>query len=303
MSERAPDDATPRFMSVRQVAAYLQVNEKKVYALASEGAIPATKITGKWLFPRELVDQWLVESSHGGVLTDRLVVAGSDDPLLSRVVAQLAAEFGSRALVSYTPTGTRLGLELLAAGRADLCAIHWGPLAESAVRHPGLLAPFAAHRGWVIVRAFAREQGLLVRHEQQRESIAALCAPARRWALRQPGSGSQRFLRETLAASAVALDSLNVGAHALGEREAAACVAMGEADVAPGTRAAGTECGLGFIPIGWEAFDLVLERKVFFRDLYRRLVEELGAPTTRALAARLGGYAFDECGALQWSAG
>ncbi len=41
----------PRFLSVRQAAEYLQVNEKKIYALASEGKIPGTKITGKWLFP------------------------------------------------------------------------------------------------------------------------------------------------------------------------------------------------------------------------------------------------------------
>ena len=54
----------PRFMSVKQAAAYLQVNEKKIYALVREGKIPATKLTGKWLFPRDLVDQWLLESSH-----------------------------------------------------------------------------------------------------------------------------------------------------------------------------------------------------------------------------------------------
>ena len=58
-----------RFMNVREVARYLQVNEKKVYALVSEGSIPATRLTGKWLFPRDLVDQWMLESSHGGLLT------------------------------------------------------------------------------------------------------------------------------------------------------------------------------------------------------------------------------------------
>lgn len=104
----------PRFLSVRQVADYLQVNEKKIYALASEGKIPGTKITGKWLFPRDLVDQWLLESSHGGVLADRLMLAGSDDALLHRVLANLATEVQARAMFSYAPTGTRLGLSLLA---------------------------------------------------------------------------------------------------------------------------------------------------------------------------------------------
>ena len=56
------------YMSVKQVASYLQLNEKKIYALVSEGLIPATKITGKWMFPRELVDRWMMDSSHGGLL-------------------------------------------------------------------------------------------------------------------------------------------------------------------------------------------------------------------------------------------
>ena len=109
----ARSDVPPRFMTVKQVAAYLQVNEKKVYGLVQEGKIPATKLTGKWLFPRDLVDQWLLESSHGGLLTDRIVIAGSDDPLLFRAITQVATSLQSHALISYTATGSQLGLSLL----------------------------------------------------------------------------------------------------------------------------------------------------------------------------------------------
>ncbi|MFZ0788006.1 MAG: helix-turn-helix domain-containing protein, partial [Chromatiaceae bacterium] len=126
----------PRFLDVRQVAQYLNLNEKKVYALASEGRIPGTKVTGKWMFPRDLIDRWMLESSHGGLLADRLLMAGADDPLLHRVVRNLGRDAGARALVSYTPTGTRPGLELLQAHRADACPLHWGPIEESHLRHP-----------------------------------------------------------------------------------------------------------------------------------------------------------------------
>ena len=108
------------FMSVKQVAAYLQLNEKKIYALVNEGKIPATKVTGKWMFPRELIDRWIMDSAHGGLLTDRLVIAGSDDPLLYRAVTAFARDVDAMAQVSYTPTGTRLGLELLQRVKADL---------------------------------------------------------------------------------------------------------------------------------------------------------------------------------------
>ncbi|MES9855116.1 MAG: helix-turn-helix domain-containing protein [Sedimenticola sp.] len=109
------------FMSVKQVTGYLHLNEKKIYTLVNEGRIPATKITGKWMFQRELVDRWMLNSAHGGLLTDRLVIAGSDDPLLYRLILKFAINTGAHALISHTPTGTRLGLDLLQSNRVDAC--------------------------------------------------------------------------------------------------------------------------------------------------------------------------------------
>ncbi len=77
----------PEFMNAKLVAEYLDLNEKKVYALANDGLLPATKVTGKWLFPKAMLDKWLLESCHNGVLNDRLLIAGSDDPLLQMIVA------------------------------------------------------------------------------------------------------------------------------------------------------------------------------------------------------------------------
>jgi len=47
------------FLSTKEVARFLGVNEKMVYTLVAEKGLPATKVTGKWLFPRYLVEQWL----------------------------------------------------------------------------------------------------------------------------------------------------------------------------------------------------------------------------------------------------
>ena len=294
----------PRFLSVRQVADYLQINEKKIYALASEGRIPGTKITGKWLFPRDLIDQWLTESSHGGVLTDRLVVAGSDDPLLNRVISRLAEETQSHALVSYTPTGTRLGLSLLAAGRCDVAAIHWGPVEESHLRHPALISQFAEHQQWVMVRAFLREQGLIVSSKvpERDRNIKALTAQRFRWALRQEGAGSMRFLDEALAKHKLKVSDVNAVTTARSEREAAAAIAMDEADVAPGCHAAATEAGLSFVSSGWEAFDLVLYRAVFFRTLFQKILDRFKDIDTQSVGVALDGYEFEDLGKLVWAA-
>ncbi|MDH3315710.1 MAG: helix-turn-helix transcriptional regulator [Gammaproteobacteria bacterium] len=294
----------PRFLSVRQVADYLQINEKKVYALASEGRIPGTKITGKWLFPRELIDQWLTESSHGGVLTDRLVVAGSDDPLLNRVISRLAEETQAHALVSYTSTGTKLGLSLLAAGRCDVAAIHWGPVEESYLRHPALISQFPEHQQWVMVRAFLREQGLIIAPKipEKDRNVKALVAQRFRWALRQEGAGSMRFLDEALSKYKLKISDVNAVITARSEREAAAAIAMGEADVAPGCHAAATEAGLGFVSSGWEAFDLVVYRAVFFRTLFQKMLDRFKDIDTQSVGVALDGYEFEDLGKLVWAA-
>ena len=295
----------PALMSTRQAADYLQINEKKVYQLATEGRLPGTKVTGKWLFPRGLIDQWLLESSHRGVLVDRLILTGSDDPLLHRVVSRLVQVADSHALIAYSATGTRLGLGLLAAGRADVCAVHWGPATQSDVRHPALLNRFPGHAQWVLVRAFRREQGLMASHritETHGSSVEALTGAGLRWVFRQKGSGSQRFLEETCAAANTSPDRLECAVIAQSEREAASCVAMEEADVAPGVRAAATECGLNFVAAGEEAFDLALPRDVYFRTLFQRLADSLKSDETWSQASTLGGYDLTEAGRLVWFA-
>ena len=77
-------------LTAREAAAFLHLNEKKLYELANSREIPAARIGGKWLFPRALLEDWLLEQAHGGALTDRLLITGSDDPLLAATTAALA---------------------------------------------------------------------------------------------------------------------------------------------------------------------------------------------------------------------
>jgi putative molybdopterin biosynthesis protein len=290
----------PRFMTVRQISAYLQVNEKKVYALVNAGEIPATKATGKWLFPRDLIDQWLLESSHGGLLADRMLLAGSDDPIVYRAIMHIANEVQARALISYTATGTQLGLALLARRRADICGIHWGPAEESHQRHPALLRQHASHHDWVLVRACLREQGLILANGLGSTDPAHLFSRDMRWVMRQEGAGSNRFLHEVITRHGLDPAARRVSARAYSERDAAAAIAMGYADVGIGVRGAATEFGLEFMPIGWEAFDFAMHRGMFFRTLFQKLLEYLRSTECHRLAQKFGGYDFGQAGTLVW---
>jgi molybdate-binding protein len=91
-----------------------------------------------------------------------------------------------------------------------------------------------------------------------------------------------------------------VSATALSEREAAAAVSLGLADIAPGARSAASENGLGFVSSGWESFDLALERGIYFRQLFQDLMGRLADAETAGLAEQLGGYDLGETGRLVW---
>jgi putative molybdopterin biosynthesis protein len=290
------------FMNVKQVSNYLHLNEKKIYALISEGHIPATKITGKWMFPKELIDKWMFDSTHNGLLHDRLIIAGGDDPLIYRVVLAMMEALGNKAIITYSPSSTRQGLDLLNSNKVDVSCIHWGPEQESKRRHPSLLQQYQKHQGWVLIRAFKREQGLMYRTNSSdvKPNIPDIFDQKYRWSVRQTGSGGQRFLMEILSQHGLNYDGLNISATARSEREAASNIALKTANVASGTRSIATEFGLDFISLGWEAFDFVVPRNIWFRHLFQNLIAHIKSDRGQAISIQLGGYQLDECGDIIW---
>ena len=79
-------------LSTKEVAQLLDINEKMVYSLIAEKNLPATKVTGKWLFPSNLVEQWIAERTINRPVASSplppyhglLIIAGSNDILLDR---------------------------------------------------------------------------------------------------------------------------------------------------------------------------------------------------------------------------
>lgn len=291
MSEaRAPDSLDSPYLTARQAAAYLHLNEKKLYELANSGEVPAARVGGKWLFPRRLLDDWLLELAHGGALTDRLLIGGGDDALLAAAVHALAAELGAEAFIAYSPTTTTTGLVQLTQRRTDLSLVHWGDAAHSATQHPTLLRTQPAHGRWTLVRLAWREQGVLLKPGLGVDQLATLVAFDVRWTMPMSGSGTAHFLASALRDAGLRTQDCSTVAGACGEDAAARLIALDRADCAAGTRATATRHGLDFLPLGWEALDLALPKEVFFRTLFQRLLECLGSHALEEYARELGGY-------------
>ena len=54
-------DATmqSRWMTLREVAEYLQLSKDMIYRLAQSGRIPASKVGSRWRFRQERIDRWM----------------------------------------------------------------------------------------------------------------------------------------------------------------------------------------------------------------------------------------------------
>jgi excisionase family DNA binding protein len=60
------------YLTTQEVAAYLRLKERTVYDLVARKVVPCSKVTGKLIFPRRLVDRWIdanVQLVEGKILT------------------------------------------------------------------------------------------------------------------------------------------------------------------------------------------------------------------------------------------
>ena len=48
-----------RWMTVKDVAEYLQLSKDQIYRLAQRGRILASRVGTRWRFKREKIDEWI----------------------------------------------------------------------------------------------------------------------------------------------------------------------------------------------------------------------------------------------------
>lgn len=66
-----------RLMTVKQLATYLNVNERTVLKLVQEGALPGVKVGNQWRFRKAMIDTWLDDQMLG--ITPRHVEVARPD--------------------------------------------------------------------------------------------------------------------------------------------------------------------------------------------------------------------------------
>ena len=86
------------------------------------------------------------------------------------------------------------------------------------------------------------------------------------------------------------------------ETDAAAAVASGKADAAPGLEAVARQFGLPFVPTVRERFDLLVDRRAWFEPPMQRLLAFARSDAFATKARDLGGYDVSRLGTVRWNA-
>lgn len=286
------------YLTTREVARYLRLNEKKIYALVSEGKLPAARISGKWLFPKELIDQWVDDhtvrppgSLMGAVLEQMVVVQGSDDWLFSRCTERF---LGRREIpVVSAKVGSLAGVMAVDGGRAHLAGCHVDNRAvQSSLRGSG---------GLYLIHLFSREQGLMLDAERH-PGVGGPADVARlglRFADRQPLSGTHRLARRLFEADDVPFDELERCGPYTSHLEVALAVRNGQAGAGLGIRVAAELAGLDFVPLATEPFKLAVPAALASHPHMAAFLEFVFDDLGIAARGGFAGYGFDKLGTME----
>jgi excisionase family DNA binding protein len=287
------------YLTTAEASRYLRLGERKLYELVAQGRIPCTKSTGKWLFPRALLDRWLtagLNMPEGLSLAPApAVIAGSHDPLLEWATRESGSGLAQLA------EGSEAGLRRLAAGEAMLAGIHLHRV-EGKDEDANIQAVegMSALADAVLIAWAKREQGLVLApgNPLKLASVADVAKRGARIAERQAGAGAQALLLRLLRAAKLELTDLKrVGPARTGD-DLALAVREGRADCGIATRAVAVPRGLDFVPLAWERFDLVLRRRDYFEPGPQALLTLARNAEFATRANALGGYDVAACGTV-----
>jgi putative molybdopterin biosynthesis protein len=291
----------PEFLNTDEAAAYLRLSERKLYELVAAGAVPCSKVTGRWLFPKAALDRWVASGMASAMksLEESAppIAGGSTDPLLEWALRESGSGLAS------LPEGSEAGLRRLSRREVILAAIHLHTPEDDGIAANTAAVNHAPGLHDVVVIGFARrEQGLLVAPGNPHGigAIAQIAGSGLRMAQRQEGAGAQLLLLLLLARERV--DPRNVvflkPACATGS-DLAQAIRAGHADCGIATRAVAQAAGLDFVPLLWENFDLVLRQRDYFLPGPSALFGFVRSERFRQRAAELGGYDLSACGIIR----
>lgn len=301
MDNPAMNEAAAKYLTVRELAEFLHIKERKVYALAAEGKIPCSRATGKLLFPREAVEQWVARHSTGGAALRAgeapLVFAGSHDPLLDWALRE------SRCGIPTFFDGSLDGLTRMKQGEAAAAGLHIYERESEGWNASHAERDFAGAEVVLLEWAW-RERGLVLPRGNPKGIREVEDLRGCRLIPRQPEAGTQLLFEILIEAAGLTVADLDyVEPPARSESDLVTTVAEGRAEAGFGLSSIARQFHLDFVPVMRERYDILVMRKSYFREPFQRFLEFCRDDRLTAKAEQLGGYDLSGFGKVHFLGG
>ena len=294
------------FLNTREVAELLNINEKVVYSLINEKGLPATKVTGKWLFPRHLVEQWLENATvnypkainplppyHG-----LLIISGSNDILLDKTLS-LFNSLHSDQMAVFGNTGSMGGIRALRQNLCHMAASHL--LQEDEQEYNFGFAAEELEQMPAVINFCRREQGIMIAKENPKgiKGIEDLAKPGIIIVNRPLGTGTRLLLDNEVKKAGINGDQVKGYQTELPRHlDVGLEVLAGRADAGPGIRVVAALLDLDFIPLRWERFDLIVLKDRFFEQGVQLFLGLLHSQAFKELVKAMEGYDLTRAGEM-----
>jgi len=295
-------------MNTKEVAKYLDIHEKQVYLLIKAGKIPCTRVTGKWIFPTKLIDEWIQTSTHDGLQQARkrinsiegaLLAAGSNDPVLDILLTAIKAHQPAFNIFSAN-TGSVNGLEALNTGLTDIAFSHlYDP--ETGDYNTPFLKKYCPDHQPVVVNLFYRQIGFLTAKSKSNIFMGweSLAHKDIRFVNRQRGSGIRLMVDYELKNRKIPCGDIAGYDHEVYTHfEVGLSLISGEADVGIASAAVAKIMDLNFQPLISERFDMVLDKDTFFQPAIQAFIETLQSAQFKNRVEKIGNYSFKDAGRI-----
>ncbi len=297
-------------LTAKEAARYLNLNEKIIYRLVKNGRLPGARITGKWTFSRSQLREWIESHSLEGIgsrpllsnskAQNALFIAGSDDLLLSRVLARILHSECPELLTFYATMGSLEGIRAIREGKAHLAGVHlYHP--QSGQYNLPYLGNFTSKERPLVFNLAYRNQGWMVRSEGSPafQGPADLLQPGIRMINRERGSGTRLLLDHLLAQDGI--DPREVAGYAnevYTHLEVGLGILKGEADVGLGIQPVAEFLGLRFLPVTTERYDLLVPQGNLSMEPVRTFFNLLNSRRFLKEARALPGYDLKDSGKI-----
>jgi putative molybdopterin biosynthesis protein len=290
-------------MNTREVADYLRIKERKIYDLVRTGSIPCARVTGKWLFPKTLIDLWVIrniqsEPDVNAAWETPRVIAGSHDPLLEWAIRESDCDCAMQFDSSLD------GVKRLASHQAMVSGLHVLD-APTGRYNIDLARQILAGFRVVLLEWAQREQGLVLAKGNPHgiKRLTDLRDEKLRFVERQRTAGSHLLLTLLLDRAGMLREDLNtIATTARSETDVACFVLDDKADAGLAIEAVARQFRLDFLPLHRERYDLAISRRDYFEPPFQKLLLFAHSPRFAERARELGGYDITSLGQVVYNA-